>query len=277
MKGKRVFTANEVDNIRRLINQKVRASKNEQKRIRDEIRSIGFYFSDFSNKKGYTVDDFEMLIKTNEIEIVSTHNKGLATSCILPKLKTDNTKEGKFVIIALENRLIINAQYILVGEADSFIPKDRNGFYSIRLSNGCCLPKKYQIILDKRFHRIIYIGIAKGQYLYNRFRQELRADGHGTFFRSIGAVLGFLPPKGSLVEKMNQNNFKFSIEDETEIINWINANLEISWCDYDGDFSIEEELIIKYCPLLNGTHNPLSLKELREDKDKCRIYARGFC
>ncbi len=38
---------------------------------------------------------------------------------------------------------------------------------------------------------------------------ELRARGHGTFFRSLGAVLGYLPPKGSLKGKSNQNNYTF--------------------------------------------------------------------
>ena len=38
----------------------------------NKIRSIGFYFSDFSNKKGYTVDDFNELIQAGEIEILDT-------------------------------------------------------------------------------------------------------------------------------------------------------------------------------------------------------------
>ena len=36
-------------------------------------------------------------------------------------------------------------------------------------------------------------------------KQELRSKGHGTFFRSIGAVLGFRPDKGSLnIKKINE-------------------------------------------------------------------------
>lgn len=70
MKGKKEFSEHEANQIRKLINQKVLASTNEQKRIRDKIRKkYGFYFSDFSNKKGYTVEDFEGLIKTKEIII----------------------------------------------------------------------------------------------------------------------------------------------------------------------------------------------------------------
>ena len=62
MKGKRIFTRAEIEAIKKLINRKIVASKEEQKRIRDEIRDIyGFYFSDFSSKKGYTVDDLQAL------------------------------------------------------------------------------------------------------------------------------------------------------------------------------------------------------------------------
>ena len=81
MKGKKSFTREESEKIRLLINQKVRASKYEQKRIRDEIRAIGFYFSEFSNKKGYTVNDFDLLIKTRQIVILES----VKNSIVIPK------------------------------------------------------------------------------------------------------------------------------------------------------------------------------------------------
>lgn len=273
MKGKKTFTREEAEKIRILINKKVRASKYEQKRIRDEIRAIGFYFSDFSNKKGYTVDDFEFLIRNKQIEITSMNVEAVTIPQKSPIEK--DTLTDKDEQIKLENGLITKAKYYLAENIDSLIPKDKTGFYSIRLVNGKSLPERYQSILNKRPHKLIYIGRAEGQYLHKRYLQELRAVGHGTFFRSIGAVLGFLPVKGSLVGQSNQNNYRFSPEDNKKIIQWINSNLEVSWVSYSDDFSIEEKLIKKYCPLLNGTHNPLSLSELREDKDKCRVAARG--
>ena len=72
MKGKRKFSEHEANQIRKLINQKVLASTNEQKGIRNVIREkYGFYFSDFSSKKGYKVENFEKLIKTKEIRITN--------------------------------------------------------------------------------------------------------------------------------------------------------------------------------------------------------------
>lgn len=61
-KGRDVFTRCEVENLKKLINQKIQASTSEQEAIRKKIRDIGFYFSDFSGKKGYTLDDFQNLI-----------------------------------------------------------------------------------------------------------------------------------------------------------------------------------------------------------------------
>ena len=50
-------------------------------------------------------------------------------------------------------------------------------------------------------------------------------------------------------------------------------NLRIT-ANYKGNFNIENELIGKYCPLLNDTHNPMRLQGLKDDKDKCRKIAR---
>lgn len=58
MKGKSTFTRREADEICRFIEEKLKANTNEQKRIRDRIRRIGFYASDFGIGGGYTVQDF---------------------------------------------------------------------------------------------------------------------------------------------------------------------------------------------------------------------------
>ena len=73
MKGKSWFTQDEWNQIKLLIEQKLVASSDEQKIIRDRIRAIGFYFSDFSNKKGYTVQDVEELVRSERITIVSEY------------------------------------------------------------------------------------------------------------------------------------------------------------------------------------------------------------
>lgn len=46
MKGKKEFTEQEIMELRMLIRERVKASRSDQKRIRNAMRSIGFYGRD---------------------------------------------------------------------------------------------------------------------------------------------------------------------------------------------------------------------------------------
>ncbi|WP_324720512.1 hypothetical protein [Salinimicrobium sp. HB62] len=58
MKGKSQFTKEEAKQIEQLIRQKLNAGASEQKGIRNKIRKLGFYASDFGIGGGYTVNNF---------------------------------------------------------------------------------------------------------------------------------------------------------------------------------------------------------------------------
>lgn len=47
MKGKNYLTKSECASLMRLIKRKVNSNKSEQKKIRDEMRDMGFYVDDF--------------------------------------------------------------------------------------------------------------------------------------------------------------------------------------------------------------------------------------
>ena len=144
------------------------------------------------------------------------------------------------------------------------------GLYCIRIRNVKNLPSPFYKELAARKHNIIYIGIASKNLKKRFLNQELRANGHGTFFRSIGAVLGFRPPKGSLTNKKNKKNYKFSYLDELKIIEWINGNLKVNWVVHHNNFdSIELTLIQKYRPLLNLAKNPSALRMLSNLRAEC--------
>lgn len=70
MKGKSNFTKSEYAILKRLIKRKVNSNKSEQKNIRNEMRDMNFYISDFTDKKGFDVDDFSQLIEDGKITIV---------------------------------------------------------------------------------------------------------------------------------------------------------------------------------------------------------------
>ena len=73
MKGKDCFTETEVSSIRNLLKRKVGADSNCQKIIRGRLRTnYNFYISDFTDRKlGFTVNDFDELMASGRISVVS--------------------------------------------------------------------------------------------------------------------------------------------------------------------------------------------------------------
>ncbi len=167
-------------------------------------------------------------------------------------------------------KVLLNQTNLKKASAIDSIVSESPGLYCIRVKKTEVLPEPFSHILKNRGHNIIYIGIAS-QSLKKRFlNQELRANGHGTFFRSIGAVLGYKPIPGSLKNKSNKKNYKFPKDSEEEIIKWINSNLLVNWVERSiGLKEIESNLIKEQLPLLNLDKNPLALMELSELRAEC--------
>lgn len=63
MKSKASFTKSEAEEIIRLIEEKLKVDSVKQKGIRDKIRKIGFYASDYGFRDGYTVEQFLSVAK----------------------------------------------------------------------------------------------------------------------------------------------------------------------------------------------------------------------
>ena len=265
--------------IEKLLRQNNRTMTTQE--IADELNKNGWY----QKKDGSEIQAFQIHGRTRNypsifdrdgstVFLVGQANKKVAT----PKLKS--AKQPKQVaqnLISDVNPLIKNlmneANFKSINEIDGLVP-DASGLYCIRITDVNRLPSPFNSILKERNHNIIYIGIAS-QSLSKRFlNQELRAKGHGTFFRSIGAVLGYLPPKGSLVEKKNKRNYKFSPKDEEKIIDWMNTNLVVNWVEINSNLdNIETFLINKYEPLLNLAKNPVALEILSELRKECVNFA----
>ncbi|WP_346235914.1 GIY-YIG nuclease family protein [Niabella insulamsoli] len=168
-----------------------------------------------------------------------------------------------------EKKLMSSKNFKYAHDIDNILP-NKPGIYCIRIKNISQLPLIFMQILIKKDYDILYIGIASKSLYKRLLLQELRAKGHGSFFRSIGAILGFTPSRGSLARKKNKRNFKFTQIDEKRIIDWINANLLVSWIE--EDFSLDEfetYLIKKYRPLLNISKNLTISEELRMARANC--------
>ncbi|GHT42958.1 hypothetical protein AGMMS49965_15650 [Bacteroidia bacterium] len=157
---------------------------------------------------------------------------------------------------------------------DGIVP-NRPGIYCIRITNIEELPEPLKTNLADRKHNIMYIGVAS-ESLNKRLNQELRAKGHGTFFRSIGAVLRYRPVQGSLRNMKNKTNYKFSPPDEQKIINWINQNLVVNWIEWnewnewnENITVLETKLIQEHKPLINIANNPSKLPYISDLRKEC--------
>jgi hypothetical protein len=149
------------------------------------------------------------------------------------------------------------------------------GYYAIYVNDATLLPKSYSDVLSRKDTKLIYIGIAKKLLKQRLIKQDLRHQGSSTFFRSIGAILGYRPTPGSLIGKSNQQNYKFDPIDTARIVSWINENLAINWLEESpADSATEKTLILSRCPLINIEHNPEKLAVLEESRLICRTIAQ---
>lgn len=175
-------------------------------------------------------------------------------------------------------KLLDDGSFRSAGEVGPLVPNEF-GVYAIRLRAGATLAEPFFSVRDGRDTRLIYIGQAEKQTLRKRLLgNELRARGNGTFFRSIGAVLGYRPPFGSLAGRARMQNYRFAATDRNAIVNWIDMNLEVSWAVLPQSEVHEAEvaLIREHTPLLNLQHNPRALPELALLRAECRDIAAGL-
>lgn len=268
MKGKNIFTKEEAQKLRELISLRVKTGpKEEQKKIRDKMRKISFYGSDYGIRD-CQLSDFEGLISCGAIKVID-EKKGENTvkSCSPKREKSSDIKATDI------KKALIDGKFRTVSELTADDVTTDSGLYCIKLNKGVRLPAIYGK-LEVRDDGIIYIGQAS--CLRERlWDNELHHKHPATFFRGIGAILGYLPKKGSLVGKANQNNYRFNSGDTEKIIEWIKKSLLVNWTTVkreDLDI-VEGELIRKYCPVMNNKHNPYKSEVLEKARAKCREVA----
>lgn len=197
----------------------------------------------------------EIKPKSNSLELSGKNNE-TATESI-----EENLLKGVFLGVSELNN----------GKRVPTIP----GLYCIKLKDGAKFPKDYGKI---REDGIIYIGKASQSLKARLWEEELNHQRPATFFRSIGAMLGFLPPKGSLIGKKNTRNYnyKFSIEDTEKIKTWMKESLLVKFISLPQARleAVETALIEKLTPLVNIKHNPCASEELIKARKKCVDWAK---
>ncbi len=242
----------------------------------------------YQKKDGSKIDAFQIHGRTRNYSNLFDRDKSLVSlkgemempqnKSTKPAIKINKDKSIENIsydIESLDKTLMDKSKFRLANAINSLVPS-KPGLYCIRIKNIDALPEPFNSEIEKRGHNIIYIGIASQSLNKRMLNQELRANGHGTFFRSLGAILGYRPPFNSLAEKKNKRNYKFSASDEEKIIDWINENLLVNWVEQSSGWEIiESALIRKYKPLLNIANNPKAIPELSKLRKECVEVANG--
>lgn len=129
------------------------------------------------------------------------------------------------------------------------------------------LPQDFQAEATTRLApSLLYIGKADTSLFTRVWEQECLHKRPGTFFRSVGAMLGYRSPKGG-------RNYEFGNSDKQEIIRWINDYLLVVWNESAVSGShrqTERALIQHFQPLLNIQNNPRKFAELQRLRAICR-------
>ncbi|MBD3862321.1 GIY-YIG nuclease family protein [Olleya marilimosa] len=228
-----------------------------------------------SSQIGARVKNYPLLFnKTNGLISLKSKTGIIPEKTIIKqkRVTVDSIKSDSNLLMKV---LMNEKNFKSVSNSEHLIP-DQPGLYCMRIKNKMILDNVFSNVLTERNHNIMYIGMASKSLQKRFLNQELRAKGHGTFFRSLGAILGFVPEKGSLIGKSNQNNYKFSSNNEQKIIEWIDENLIVNWVAVTDNLNeLENELIKQHLPLLNISGNPEALNNVRVLRDQCKKIARG--
>lgn len=279
IKGKNTFTTEEIALIKKYIQERVKAEPSAQKGIRAKMREIGFYGRDFGIHD-CLVSDLEGLIRSGRIKVIGGKpvSAKAPSATPLPAVPTKAAKPAACAtapvkgLAAAEKRLI-QGDFVSVGALSGEMVPKVPGLYCIKLSKEAELPVEYGPF---REDGVVYIG--KADNLHERlWKEELNHQHPTTFFRGIGAVLGYLSPKGSLIGYANQYNYEFSAEDTDAVIKWMHRYLAVNWIQLEPSqiVNTEKDLIRMYQPMMNNTHNPNKNKALAAARKRCREYAKS--
>ena len=145
MQGKNIFTSIEAEVIKNLLRQKPRASKSEQKKIRGKMRDLKFYITDFDRSQaGFTVIDFENLIKTKRIIIT---NEGIQNSINRIEEKTAENEGDRINFNSIRNNNKPNTVKVLyIGESP---PNRGTFFYGANSNLFRCIRKAFAKVIGE--------------------------------------------------------------------------------------------------------------------------------
>lgn len=143
MKGKNTFTKEDANRIRALLVKKLRTASGDQKAVRDELRSVGFYITDFHHPaRPFGPQHFDELVAGGQIAIMGNapdrtlQSAPAAESAPRQRRKssptpprTRSTSDESYVLDLCDEVLGLTAERqkrfpFLIGDAGTALPVD---------------------------------------------------------------------------------------------------------------------------------------------------------
>jgi hypothetical protein len=184
LKGKKVFTKQEVEEITGLIEQKLKADSSKQKGIRAKIRRLKFFASDFGLGGGYTVRDFLGAVtvvggKPIQPEVVTNHVSPIPVSRpIVTKSFKHKNRDEDYVIDLCDKVLgkVAVRQHRfewLKGDSGTRLPVD--AYYPELNLVVEYMERQHTEAVPHFDKRMTVSGVSRGvqRKLYDQRRQEL--------------------------------------------------------------------------------------------------------
>ena len=192
------------------------------------------------------------------------------TTPIEKKVKVKEIEMEKTVVIDNDFSTLLDPNnFELVSKLNESLIPNSPGLYAIRIKDISALPHPFSDELHKRGHNLLYFGKATKSLRNRLWHQELNHKEPATFFRSIGAILGYTPKKGSLYGNKTIN-YKFEKEDTDRIRKWIKENLLINIQIAENNFeNIETQLILEGHPIINIKKNPYKMPIISKLRNEC--------
>ena len=157
MKGKNVFSQSEYDELERLVIRRVNAPSSQQKRIRDQMRALGFYGRDDFGITDLRIEDLRRLRKSGRVVVIGRKLAPIST----PKSINSVTQNEKALQMA-DNDVeswVESCRYSVVSSLRDIDVPDKPGLYCMKLLKGSGLPIPFDQYAQSR-NNIIYIGLA---------------------------------------------------------------------------------------------------------------------
>ena len=223
MKGKSTFSRSEANAIIELIRNKLKAEPTKQKQIRDKIRALGFYASDFGIFGGYTEYDFLRVVKVVNSKISSsptiTAPKKDTTSPSVARIKSTRANSDESYIIDLCDQ-ILNAKALrqhrfsfLRGDTGIPLPVDAN-YPELNLAIEYCEKQHTEPVkfFDKRQTAS---GVSRGEQrkIYDQRRRDVLPE-HGI----VLVEFGYWEFEQTRTKKLIRNNNPLVIQKKLNFI-----------------------------------------------------------